>query len=221
VKKTNYVIIGYSHLLGDLIDCIEVSGGVLRAVVLNVPETPYPGRPTLAERLARLQNPVDVGQLEKVQLDGQDEHLIGFSGAQMQPLLNQLREKYPTMSFDPLVHKTAILQRGVRLGAGAILNAGAIVGSWAQIGNHTILNRGSSVGHDCRISSYCFLSPAAALASHVTLGVNVKVGTNATILPDVSVGDNAVIGAGAVVLEDVRAGATVVGNPARELHRPK
>ncbi len=220
MNKSDYVIFGYSHLLGDLVDCIEVSGGVLKRVVLNVPEKPYPGRPTLAERLDRLSNKVDVVQLDHWHPIGWEEYVIGFSGSQMMPLLRQLREKYPTMFFDPLVHKTAILQRGATLGVGAILNAGAIVGSWARIGNHTILNRGSSVGHDCQIGSYCFLSPAATLASHVTLGVNVKVGTNATILPDVTVGDDAVIGAGAVVLEDVPAGATVVGVPAKELHRP-
>ena len=43
------------------------------------------------------------------------------------------------------------------------------------------------------------------------------VGTGAVILPGVTVGVEAVVGAGAVVTRDVPDGATVVGNPAREL----
>lgn len=51
----------------------------------------------------------------------------------------------------------------------------------------------------------------------ITIGRNVWIGGGALILPGVQVGDDAIIGAGAVVTRDVRAGATVVGNPAREV----
>ena len=44
-----------------------------------------------------------------------------------------------------------------------------------------------------------------------------SIGSGATILCGVTIGELAVIGAGAVVTKDVAAGATVVGNPAREL----
>lgn len=43
------------------------------------------------------------------------------------------------------------------------------------------------------------------------------VGTGAVILPGVTIGVEAVVGAGSVVTRDVPDGATVVGNPAREL----
>lgn len=45
------------------------------------------------------------------------------------------------------------------------------------------------------------------------------VGANCVILGDVRIGRYAVIGAGSVVLRDVPDGATVVGNPAREVQR--
>ena len=51
------------------------------------------------------------------------------------------------------------------------------------------------------------------------LGDRVDVGAGAIVLGELTVGDDAVIGAGAVVVDDVPAGATVVGNPARVLHR--
>lgn len=53
----------------------------------------------------------------------------------------------------------------------------------------------------------------------VTIGANVWIGGGAILLPGITVGDDAVIGAGSVVTRDVAASATVVGNPARPVHR--
>jgi maltose O-acetyltransferase len=55
------------------------------------------------------------------------------------------------------------------------------------------------------------------LGRPVRIGRNVWIGGGALILPGVMVGDDAVIGAGAVVTRDVGRGATVVGNPARQI----
>lgn len=43
------------------------------------------------------------------------------------------------------------------------------------------------------------------------------IGSNATILPGITIGEGATVGAGAVVTKNVPAGATVVGNPAKEI----
>ena len=44
-----------------------------------------------------------------------------------------------------------------------------------------------------------------------------SIGSGATILCGVTVGERAIVGAGAVVTRDVADGATVVGNPARQI----
>jgi maltose O-acetyltransferase len=51
----------------------------------------------------------------------------------------------------------------------------------------------------------------------VVIGKNVWIGSGAIILPGVSIGDNSIVGAGSVVTRDVPAGATVIGNPARQI----
>ncbi|GGF54020.1 nodulation protein [Azorhizobium oxalatiphilum] len=51
----------------------------------------------------------------------------------------------------------------------------------------------------------------------IVIGRDVWIGGGAIILPGVHVGDNAIIGAGSVVTKDVPRGATVVGNPARQV----
>ncbi len=57
------------------------------------------------------------------------------------------------------------------------------------------------------------------LGRPVKIGRNVWVGGGAIILPGITIGDDAVIGAGSVVTKDVGPGATVVGNPARQVGR--
>ncbi len=51
----------------------------------------------------------------------------------------------------------------------------------------------------------------------IRVGRNVWIGGGALLLPGITVGDDSIIGAGAVVTRDVPPGATVVGNPARQL----
>ena len=55
------------------------------------------------------------------------------------------------------------------------------------------------------------------LGRPIRIGRNVWIGGGATILPGVIVEDDAIIGAGAVVTRNVPSGATVVGNPARQI----
>ena len=57
------------------------------------------------------------------------------------------------------------------------------------------------------------------LGRPVRIGCNVWIGGGAIVLPGITIGDDAVIGAGSVVTKDVVAGATVVGNPARQVGR--
>lgn len=209
-----YVVFGFSHYFGDIFDCIESVGGRLGKVVLNVPETPWPGRASLAERLKRLPYKVPLIQLKDFVSRGErfERNVIGFSGKQMAPLLKLLNVG---LHFHPLIHARAILQSGACLDDGVIVDAGAIVGPWAKIGKHVALNRGSSVGHDAEVGAYSFLGPAATLCSHVRLGENVKVGANATILPDVTVADDVVIGAGAVLRDSALvSGLLMAGVPA-------
>ena len=54
---------------------------------------------------------------------------------------------------------------------------------------------------------------------HPTIGNNVIVGAGAKVLGPLKVGDSARIGAAAVVLKEVPPGATMVGNPARQVVR--
>lgn len=220
----SFAMFGYSHLFGDIVDCIDSVDGRLEKIYLNVPETIIAGRPTLQERLARLPWRVVVNDLPMVRSLVDSQHIVsrsdswgyvlGFSRKQAAPLLRELWDQYGIGQAAPLVHLTAIRQMGSEVGPWSIVNAGAIVGSWTRIGKHVIVNRGANIAHDCEIGDHCFIAPSATLCSHVRLRDDVMVGAGAVILPDVTVGEGATVAAGAVVREDVPARTMVAGVPA-------
>jgi serine O-acetyltransferase len=90
---------------------------------------------------------------------------------------------------------------------------GLVVGETAEIGDDCTLYQGVTLGGT---------RPSAAQAGqkrHPTIGNGVIVSSNAQILGPFKVGDGARIGAAAVVLREVPPGATMVGNPARQVAR--
>lgn len=53
------------------------------------------------------------------------------------------------------------------------------------------------------------------------IGNNVNIGSNCIIIGDISIGNNVTIGAGSVVIKDCKDNCTIVGNPARIIHKTK
>jgi serine O-acetyltransferase len=90
---------------------------------------------------------------------------------------------------------------------------GLVVGETAEIGDDCTLYQGVTLG-GTRPSV-----DQAGQKRHPTIGNNVIIGSNAQILGPFKIGDGARIGAAAVVMSEVPAGATMVGNPARQVAR--
>jgi serine O-acetyltransferase len=90
---------------------------------------------------------------------------------------------------------------------------GVVVGETAEIGDDCTLYQGVTLG-GTRPSA-----DQAGQKRHPTLGNGVIVSSNAQVLGPFKVGDGARIGAAAVVLKEVPEGATMVGNPARQVAR--
>lgn len=118
-----------------------------------------------------------------------------------------------------LVHPAATIGSNHSFGDGCILAAGARVATEASFGRHVHLNLNATVGHDCTFGDYVTVHPGATISGFVEIGEEATIGTGANVLPSVRVGVGATIGAGAVVTQDVEPGSTVVGIPARPLHR--
>jgi sugar O-acyltransferase (sialic acid O-acetyltransferase NeuD family) len=114
-----------------------------------------------------------------------------------------------------LVHPRATVSPSGRIGEGAVVFAGCVLGAAVEVGDNAVLYSGVLVEHDCRIGEHAYLSPGVILSGAVEVETGALLGAGAVVLPGLRIGKDAVVGAGAVVTRDVSAGQTVVGSPAR------
>ena len=125
-----------------------------------------------------------------------------------------VRERFPAITFPPIVHPGAAVARGVTIGMGAVLLAGVVVNSDATVGEFCLLNTNSSLDHDSRMDLASSLGPNAAVGGGASIGAFSAVAMGATVLQNRRVGEHAVVGAQALVLKDVPSHTVAWGTPA-------
>jgi acetyltransferase-like isoleucine patch superfamily enzyme len=122
---------------------------------------------------------------------------------------------------------------GTRIGTFVEIQRGAVVGAACKIQSHTFICDGIEIGDRVFVGhGVTFVNdklPRATGAAGALQAENdwelqrtvvedgASIGSGATILGGLRIGREAMVGAGAVVTRDVAAGATVMGNPAREV----
>lgn len=138
-------------------------------------------------------------------------------GTVRERLVRDIRRAHAGLELATVVHPSAVLARGVVLGAGTIVMAGAILQADARVGEGCIVNTGASVDHDGTVGDFAALSPGATLGGDVEVGRQAFLGVSAAVLHGRKIGEHSVIGAGAVVTADVPSCVLAVGVPARVL----
>ena len=94
---------------------------------------------------------------------------------------------------------------GAEIGAGTMIDMGAILGGRAIVGENSHIGAGAVLAG--------VIEPASA--EPVRVGDNVLVGANAVVIEGVQVGNGSVVAAGAIVTQDVPENVVVAGVPAR------
>lgn len=118
-----------------------------------------------------------------------------------------------------LIHPRACASAMASLGTGSVVMAGAVVNIDASLGEACIVNTGATIDHDCRLGDAVHVSPGAHLSGNVTVGQGSWIGLGALVKQGVTIGSRVTVGAGAVVLKSTGDDVTVIGLPARELHK--
>ena len=125
----------------------------------------------------------------------------------------------------------AVILPGATIGKNCNICAHTFIENNVVVGDNVTVKCGVQLWDGLRIGNNVFIGPNATFTNdkhpksrnrgfecmQTIVEDDVSIGANATILPGVKLGRGCVVGAGAVVTKDVVAGATVVGNPAKEI----
>jgi len=113
------------------------------------------------------------------------------------------------------IHPSATVAADVKIGAGSVIVAGAVLNSNTFLGENVIVNTCASVDHDCVLGDAVHVSPGARLAGGVHIDGETWIGLGALILEGRSIGPRTIVGAGAVVTRDLPGDVVAYGAPAK------
>ncbi|WP_420549279.1 NeuD/PglB/VioB family sugar acetyltransferase [Curvivirga sp.] len=122
---------------------------------------------------------------------------------------------YPELVFLPLIHPSAVISQGAKIGEGTIIMPNVVVGAQCDIGQFCMLNTMSSIDHDGVMADFSSLAPGAILAGQVTLGPRSNIAIGAKVKHSVTIGANTVIGANSYVHSDMENNVVAYGTPAQ------
>lgn len=127
-----------------------------------------------------------------------------------------IKEKQKTMPVNA-VHKNAVISEEAQIGHGILVAAGAVVNFGAKLDNYAVVNSNAVIEPNAEVGEFVEIGAGAIISSDVIIEKGAFIGSGAIIVSGITVGKNARVGAGSVVIENVKDGATVFGNPAKEV----
>ena len=116
-----------------------------------------------------------------------------------------------------------IISPSATVGYGATMAQGCFVGHHAHIGPLTrlgagcIINTGAVVEHDCVLGECSHVSVQSCVAGRSRLGDRVFVGAGSVVIDKVSIVSDVIVGAGGVVVNSIDAVGVYVGVPVRRI----
>ena len=101
--------------------------------------------------------------------------------------------------FPSILARTAYVSPFAQLGWGCILLNNAVVQNGVQVGNGVILNAGAEAHHDCTIDDFALIYTNSVIRTGATVGKRAKIGSTVTVSNFAAVPEDAVVPDGSVV----------------------
>lgn len=130
-------------------------------------------------------------------------------------VFKQFKEK--GYNFTSCIHPKALISETAIIDEGVQIMAGAIVQPFVQIHSNTIINTGASIDHECLIGENVHVAPGSVLSGNVHIEKNCHIGTGAIVIQGIRIGTNSMVAAGAVVVNNIGCNRKVMGVPAKEV----
>ena len=119
--------------------------------------------------------------------------------------------------FARVIHPAARVSPLARIGRNVLIMAGAVITSDAVIGDHVCILPNTVVHHDVTVGDWTLIGANVTIAGHTAVGENCYIGSGSSILNGLRLGDRCLVGLGSNIIRNVAEGATVVGNPGRQI----
>jgi sugar O-acyltransferase (sialic acid O-acetyltransferase NeuD family) len=117
--------------------------------------------------------------------------------------------------------RTNISHINITIGKGVTILTNSIIENGVKIGEGCLINIGAYITHDVQIGEYTEISPGVKISGGCSVGRLCFLGTGSILIPKVQIGESSVVAAGAVVTENVPPGVMVAGVPAEIKKRLK
>lgn len=128
-------------------------------------------------------------------------------------MLNERRKVQPVNA----VHAKAYISPLAEIGHGNFINAGVLLGAMSKIGQHCIIHANATIDYEAVLEDFVQVGTGSIVGAGARVGSQTFIGSGVVVVPGINIGKGARIGAGSVVVADVNEGATLFGNPAKEI----
>ncbi len=130
---------------------------------------------------------------------------------------DQILEHWKEAKFANAIHPAATIGRGVQMGNGVVVMAGAVVNPLCHLHDFSLVNTRASLDHESVLEEFSSLAPGATTGGNVQVGKGAVIAIGATVLHGVSIGAYTVLGAAALLTQNTQEYELWYGVPAKKI----